>query len=278
MWMGIAYFAGTLILISIIWGLRLEAPENLLNPWHLLTILRGLIWVLGMAAYNLAIDKIGLTRFNQWKNIQGPVGSLLILLIVTDMLAGIKLFYLLLGTITMFASALIFQIKTVAELKNQSSKKNTCSGIAFALFSGVCFGITALLNSIVSSPAIVGEKFTFTQLLYHSASLIIFSVLVYLMIGNNKKQCLKDIFVLNQKIWLPFSAGTMFLIATLLTIYSYRMIPAAVAWSIVQLNVFWTVLVGVFVFKEVNFRQHWPRLTAGVILAAGALVFLLFAL
>ena len=40
MWMGIAYFVGTVILIAILWGLRIEEPEDLLNPWHLLTVLR----------------------------------------------------------------------------------------------------------------------------------------------------------------------------------------------------------------------------------------------
>jgi glucose uptake protein GlcU len=295
MWMGIAYFICTIILISIIWGFGIEEPENLLNRWHLLTVLRGFVWVGGMAAYNLAIDKIGITRFNQWKNVQGPVGSLLILFIVADMIAGIKVLYLFLGIAVMLASALMFQIKTDAELGKEnidglnvsdriSPKKNTKLGIAFALFSGVCFGVSALLNSIVSRPDIVGEKFTFAQLLYHSTSLIVFSAIIYMIIGNKTndpstaKQRFKEIFEVNKKIRLPFIAGAMFLVATLLTIYSYRMIPNAVAWSITQLNVFWTVLIGIFILKEVNFRQHWLRLSAGVLMAIGACVLLFFAI
>jgi glucose uptake protein GlcU len=73
-------------------------------------------------------------------------------------------------------------------------------------------------------------------------------------------------------------AGAMFLIATLLTIHSYRMIPGAVAWSITQLNVFWTVLVGVFIFKEVNYKQHWLRLITGSLMAVGACVLLFMAM
>ena len=293
MWMGIAYFIGTIILISVIWGFGFEKPENLLNPWHLLTVLRGFIWVLGMAAYNTAIDKIGLTRFNQWKNVQGPVGSLLILFIVADMAAGLKVFWLLLGMTVMFCSALFFQIKTDAELGKQNvndglivpegtnPKKNSKAGIAFALFSGVCFGVSALLNSIVSRPAIVGDRFTFAQLLYHSASLIIFSVLVYMITGkkpSTAKQRFNDICNVDKKNWMPFIAGAMFLAATLLTIYSYRMIPNAIAWSITQLNVFWTILAGVFIFKEVNYKQHRLRLTAGVLMAIGACVLLFLAI
>jgi glucose uptake protein GlcU len=284
MWMSVAYFIGTVILISILWGLRIEEPENLLNLWHLLTVLRGFIWLLGMAAYNLAIDKIGLTRFNQWKNIQGPVGSLLILFVLADVV-GIKILWLILAMIVMFASALMFQITTDVEQKNLiASTKNAKMGIALALFSGVCFGITALLNSIVTRPTIVGETFTYTQLLYHSVSLVIFSVIVYMVLGgkfngrSTVKQRFKDIFKVDRKTWLPIITGGMFLIATLLTIYSYRLIPNAVAWSIMQLNVFWTVFIGLFIFKEINYKQHWLRLSLGVVMAVGACVLLFYAI
>ena len=284
MWMGIAYFVGTIILIAILWGLRIEEPEDLLNPWHLLTILRGFIWLLGMAAYNLAIDKIGLTRFNQWKNVQGPVGSLLILLVLADVV-GIKILWLFLGMAVMFASALMFQITTDAEKENlTASKKNAKAGIALALFCGVCFGVTALLNSVVTRPAIVGDTFTYAQLLYHSASLVIFSVILYMIIGDKSsepstaKQRLNDIVKVDKKTWLPVIAGGMFLVATLLTIHSYRLIPNPVAWSIMQLNVFWTVLIGLFIFKEIDYQQHWLRLSLGILMAVGACVLLFFAI
>jgi len=284
MWMGIAYFVGTIILISILWGLRLEEPEDLLNPWHLLTVLRGFIWVLGMAAYNLAIDKIGLTRFNQWKNVQGPVGSLLILFVLADVV-GIRILWLVLGMTVMFASALLFQITTDAEKENlTASKKNATTGIALALFCGMCFGVTALLNSVVTRPAIVGDTFTYAQLLYHSASLVVFSVILYMILGDQSsesstaKQRFRDIVKVDKKTWLPVIAGGMFLVATLLTIHSYRLIPNPVAWSIMQLNVFWTVLIGLFIFKEIDYQQHWLRLSLGFLMAVGACVLLFLAI
>ena len=284
MWMGMAYFIGTVILISILWGLRIEEPENLLNSWHLLTVLRGFIWLLGMSAYNLAIDKIGLTRFNQWKNVQGPIGSLLILFILTDV-AEIKILWLVLGITVMFVSAWMFQITTDAEKENLIvSRKNAKVGITLALFSGVCFGVTALLNSVVTRPTIVGDMFTYTQLFYHSASLVIFSLIGYMILGDKFnehstiKQRFKDIFKVDKKTWLPVIAGGMFLIATLLTIHSYRLIPNAVAWSIMQLNVFWTVLIGLFIFEEINYKQHWLRLSSGVVMAIGACVLLFCAI
>ena len=288
MWMGIAYFVGTIILIFIIWGFGFESPENLLSPYHLLTVLRGFIWVIGMALYNIAIDKIGLTRFNQWKNIQGPVGSLLILLIIVPALglaiSGAQLLFLALGIIVMFASALLFQIKTDAtEDPNlqHNTKRNTALGITCALLCGICFGVTALLNSWVSQPALVGgDVFTFSQLLYHSTSLIVFSVIISMLFGSGTaKSRAKEIFRVNKKTWLPIIAGFMFMIATLLTIYSYRMIDNnAIPWSITQLNVLWTVLIGVFIYREVSFKQHWIRLTAGTLMAVMACVLLFLAM
>ena len=288
MWMGIAYFICAIVLVSIVWGFGFEQPENLLNPWHLLTVLRGFVWVLGMAAYNYAIDNLGLVRFNQWKNIQGPVGSLLILLIVVSSLgldiSGMKLLYLLLGMIVMFLSAMLFQVKTDAE-KGPNIKNGTKLGIVCALFSGICFGVTALLNNIVSRPTIVGELFTYAQLLYHSASLIVFSAIIYIIVGTKSnepstiRQRFEDIIKVDKKTWLPFTAGAMFLIATLLTIYSYRLIDnGAIPWSIMQFNVFWTVLIGIFVFKEASFKQYWLRFTAGTIMAVSACVLLFFAI
>ena len=284
MWMGIAYFVGTVILMAILWGLRVEEPEDLLNPWHLLTVLRGLIWLLGMAAYNLAIDKIGLTRFNQWKNVQGPVGSFLILFVLADVV-GIKILWLVLGMMVMFASALMFQITTNTEKENLTeSQKNAKEGITLALFSGICFGGTALLNSIVTRPGIVGDTFTYSQLFYHSASLVLFSVIVYAGLGgkfngsSTAKQRFKNIFKVDKKTWLPVMAGGMFLLATLLTIHSYRLIPNPVAWSIMQLNVFWTVFIGLFIFKEIDYKQHWLRLSSGVFMAIVACVLLFFAI
>ncbi|MCL1908443.1 MAG: GRP family sugar transporter [Holophagaceae bacterium] len=288
MWMGISYCAATIILVGILWGFGLEPAENLLSRWHLLTALRGIVWVFGMMAYNKAIDKIGLTRFNQWKNIQGPVGSLLILFIVTKDTSSAKTLWLLLGMTVMFFSAWLFQVETDAEKRISETlwkKENMRQGIAFALFSGICFGISALLNSIVSNVEIVGEKFTFAQLIYHSATLTIFPMALCLVVENKTSEPSKaverfrDIIKVDKKTWMPVIAGGMYMVATLLTIYSYRLIPNnAIPWSITQLNVFWTVIIGIFIFKEIGYKQNWRRLTGGILMAAGACIFLFFAI
>ena len=96
--------------------------------------------------------------------------------------------------------------------------------------------------------------------------------------GTTKSRA-KEIFRVNKKTWLPIIAGLMFMVATLLTIYSYRMIDNnAIPWSLTQLNVLWTVLIGVFIYREVRFKQHWLRLTAGTLMAITACVLLFLAM
>ena len=263
MWIGIAYLAGSVAVCSVVWGLRLQEQENLLSKWHLLTILRGVIWVCGVASFNIAIDKIGLTRFNQWKNFQGPIGTLLMLAFLNE-IAGSKVLWLLLGMTVMFISAMLFTIKT-----ENDSKRSNMSGILFAVFAAICFGVTAFINKIITD-----QGFIYSQLLYHSLSVVVSAALIFVIQTRKPKEILR----FSRENWLPVMSGTMFLTATILSIYSYTMIAGSVSWSITQLNAVWTILIGIFVFREVSFKKHWLRITTGFIFAIIAIVFLLKAL
>ena len=263
MWVGVAYFAGAVVICSIVWGLGWQKQEDLFSRWHLLTALRGIVWVCGIAAFNIAIDKIGLARFNQWKNFQGPVGTILMISFLDDVV-GTKLIWLLLGMTTMFISAVLFTIKF-----EPNTKKSNTSGILFALFSALCFGITAFINKIITT-----QSFIYSQLLYHSLSVIVAAAIFYVI--QTRKP--KEIFRFSRECRLPVMSGAMFLTATLLSIYSYTMIAGSVSWSITQLNAVWTILIGIFVFKEVSFIKHWRRIITGFVFAIAAIFFLLWAL
>ena len=280
MWMGVAYFVGTLLVIAVMWGFGFAEVEDMRSPWHWVTVARGLVWVFGMAAYNLAIDRIGLVRFNQWKNFQGPIGSLLLLFFLAEVV-GIKALWLVLGMVVMFISAVLFTIKDDSD----SKKKNTFQGVAFALFAAVCFGVSILLLKIVTD-----QGFVFAQLFYHSLSLIIFSAIAYLIMGDGTssqnagqrekrpiKERLHNLIKVDKKTWLPFMAGGMFLVATFLMILALGMIASPIVWSITQLNVVWTVLIGIIIFKEVDFKAYRVRITVGFLTAIVATVLLFFA-
>ena len=263
MWTGVAYLLGSVAVCSVVWGFGIQKQENLLSPWHLLTALRGLIWVCGIAAFNIAIDKIGLARFNQWKNFQGPIGTLFMLAFL-DEVTGAKAFWLLLGMTAMFISAVLFTIPS-----GDGNKQSNVSGILYALFAAACFGLTAFINKIVTN-----QGFIYSQLLYHSLSVVVAAAILFAIQTRRPK----EIFHLSRENWLPAISGAMFLVATLLSIFSYTMIAGGVAWSITQLNAVWTILIGIFVFKEVGFKEHWRRIVAGFVFAMIAIVFLLFAL
>jgi len=263
MWVGVAYLAGSMAVCSIVWGFGLREQENLFSRWHLLTALRGVVWVFGIASFNIAIDKIGLTRFNQWKNFQGPTGTLLMLAFL-DEVAGSKVVWLLLGMTAMFISAVLFTIKS-----DDNDKQSSISGIFFALFAAVCFGVTAFINKIVTN-----QGFIYSQLLYHSLSVVVSAAIIF-VIQTRKPG---EIFRVSRDNLLPVMSGAMYLTATILSMFSYTLIAGGVSWSITQLNAVWTILIGIFIFREVSFIKHWRRIMTGFIFAMSATVFLLFAL
>ena len=263
MWVGVAYLAGSIAVCSVVWGFGLQKPENLLSRWHLLTALRGIIWVCGIASFNIAIDKIGLARFNQWKNFQGPIGTLLMLAFL-DEIVGAKVLWLLLGMTAMFISAVLFTIES-----GNDTKKSHSSGILFALLAAACFGLTAFINKIVTN-----HGFIYSQLLYHSLSVVVSAAIIFTLQTRKPKEILR----FSGENWLPAMSGAMYLAATLLSIFSYTMIAGGVAWSITQLNAIWTILIGIFVFREVSFKKHWRRIVTGFVFAMLAIICLLFAL
>jgi glucose uptake protein GlcU len=263
MWVGVAYFAGSVAVCSAVWGFGIQEQENLLSTWHLLTALRGVIWVCGIVSFNIAIDKIGLTRFNQWKNFQGPIGTLLMLAFL-DEIVGTKVLWLLLGMTAMFISAVLFTINS-----DDGSKRSNTSGILFALFAAACFGVTAFINKIITN-----QGFIYSQLLYHSLSVVVSAAIIFVIQTRKPKEILR----LSRENWLPVMSGAMFLVATILSIFSYTMIAGGVSWSITQLNAVWTILIGIFVFKEVSFRKHRLRIITGFVFAIAAIVLLLRAL
>ena len=294
MWVGAAYFAGSVAVCSAVWGFGLREQENLLDTRHLLSALRGLVWVCGTASFNIAIDKIGLVRFNQWKNFQGPIGTLLMLAFL-DEVVGAKVVWLLLGMTAMFFSAVLFTInwervtwgrgRPACKFQKTRSVETrhalslplwfcnypppAITGILYALLAAACFGFTAFINKIVTN-----QGFIYSQLPYHSLSVVVAAAIIFIIQTGKPR----EIFRVSRECLLPAMSGAMFLAATILSIFSYTMIAGGVAWSITQLNAVWTILIGIFIFREVSFRKHRRRIISGFAFAMAAIAFLLFAL
>jgi len=289
MWVGIAYLAGSIAVCSVVWGFGLQEQENLLDTRHLLSALRGVAWVCGTACFNIAIDKIGLVRFNQWKNFQGPIGTLLMLTFL-DEVVGAKAVWLLAGMMAMFISAVLFTItwergRPACKLQKTRSvgtrhalslhlwfcnyPSPSQSGILYALLAAACFGFTAFINKIVTN-----QGFIYSQLLYHSLSVVVAAAALFIIQTGKPKEILR----ISRECLPPAMSGAMFLVATILSIFSYTMITGGVAWSITQLNAVWTMLIGIFIFREVSFRKHRRRIISGFAFAVAAIALLLRAL
>ena len=266
MWLGIAYLIGSLIFVIVaVYIFGFIEKENIFDfSVHWASIARALVWTMGMVTFNIAIDKIGLFKFNQWKNIQGPIGSILMLTLLVNDVVSDKVIWVILGMIVMLVSATLFTIK-----QDGDDKKTTKTGILLALFAGVCFGIGAYFNKWVSI-----QGYIYCQMLYHSFFIVLFAATFYMFQAKRPK----DIFKVEKRVFLPAITGLLFMTATILNIFSYRWISGSISFSITQLNVFWTMLIGIVLFKEISFKKHWLRISTGVVLAIEAIILLLFAL
>lgn len=84
LFMGLGFFIISSIMFIINKLIVNDPFETLTNPILLLSGLGGILWLIGSIFFLTAIDKIGLSRSNQWKNLQGPIGAILTLTILSE--------------------------------------------------------------------------------------------------------------------------------------------------------------------------------------------------
>jgi drug/metabolite transporter (DMT)-like permease len=65
--------------------------------------------------------------------------------------------------------------------------------------------------------------------------------------------------------------------ASLLSVFAYKLLPGSIVFTIVQLNAVRTVLAGVFIFKEISWKQHRKQLLLGMFFAILGVIALLYA-
>ena len=261
--LGLAFFVASGIFYVSVNNTSIGYNETLWDFWHLLSALQGILWFGGGVFLNIAIDKIGISKSNQWKNLQGPIGSSLMILFLGDV-SGTAVFFVIAGIILILVSAALFTIQ-----KEGENMRDIKSGILLAVLSAVLFGTNALLQKMLNN-----EGFIFSKNVYSSLFVLLSAVIYYLIIYRNPK----DLITLNYEKLFPISAGIMYSIAAIFSVLAYNMIAGSVAFSIIQLNTFWTILIGIFIFKEIDFKKNWIRIAIGFIFAIGAVILLIFAL
>lgn len=256
----LGFFIMSILFFSII--KLLGNTENLLDPklWGG-GALCALTLVFGSLFLWKAIDQIGLSKSTQWKNLQGPLGSLLIFFIFGEALQ-VNIWFLLASIIAILISAILFSIKDSTE------KKFNLKGVLYAVFAALFFGGTALMQKYLSV-----EGFIYSQQVSFSFFALLFSM-IFVLIKEKNLSCLKDTFKKDNLMGLL--TGTIYFFGSLFVALSYMYISGAVAFTIVQLNAFWAILIGIIFFKEIDFKKHWKRIILGFLFVALGIALLSF--
>lgn len=258
--MSVGFLVGATILYLAKPLLGFNETISLILLW---SVIAGVVWATGFVLFVKSIDIIGLAGSNQWKNLQGPVGVILSLVILNEWTKTNPIITVLAG-IAVFLSALFF---TISNSKEQAI--NNLKGVYLATTSGLAFGIVTVINKYVTTNVGV-----YSQQVVWSLSILI-SLVFYILSHKELSKNIKTIDIKN--ICMGLVAGFLYLGASFFMLQSYKYIPASVGFTIIQLNSIWTISIGIFVFKEIDIKKHYKKIFLGFIFSLIGIALLVFA-
>lgn len=244
-YMSVGFSLSSIVLYLFQPIIKFHEKPSLFLLW---SVLAGLIWAGSFVCFVISIDKIGLSRSNQWKNLQGPVGVILALLILREFATTNPIFALL-AALAIFLSALFFTYTTSKDKKNINK-----NGIYLASLSAVGFGTVAIIQKFVTQ--YVGIYF---QQVVWSLSILV-SLFVYIVIKGKVQTMFASA---RREKYLGLGAGIVYLGASIFQLFSYKFIPASIAFTVIQLNTFWTITIGILVFQEIDVKKNGKQIFFG---------------
>jgi len=248
--MGLGFFVSSVVLYCFKPLLGFHETLSAALWW---SVLAGGIWAAGFVAFVKSIDAIGLARSNQWKNLQGPIAVILSLIILGEYATTNPVFALLAG-VAVFTSAVCF---TVSNSKEE--RKANLGGIYLAALSGLAFGIVTIINKhVTTSVGVYSQQVVWSFFIF-------FSLFLYVACQKRLRTGIKAIG--RKDTALGLGAGIVYLGASFFMLEAYRSIPAAIGFTVIQLNAIWTIAIGIMVFKELDFKRHYKRILLGFLLA-----------
>ena len=262
MFQGMGFFGASAIVYLIHCIIRSGDAEPLNDPYLLLSALSGVFWFMGCAFFFMAIDEMGLSRSNQWKNLQGPFGAIFNLLFLAEY-KQTNVLFILLSCGAILVSAIFLTIK------GNEQKAFSRRGIIYALLAAVLFGLNSMLLKNGTN-----HGFIYSQQIVLSGAVFI-SSMVFLLIKEKSISCIRELS--SKDNLLGILGGVLFYAASFFSLHSYNLLPGSITFTIIQLNAVWTVLVGVFIFREIEFRKNWLRIALGMFFAVIGVILLLFA-
>ena len=93
---------------------------------------------------------------------------------------------------------------------------------------------------------------------------IILGSIIYLLF-NSKKMVLKKENA--KKYSLALLSGFFYYFASFLMLLSYKYIEGSITISIIQLNALWAGIIGVFIFKEIDYKKYYKNLILSLLFA-----------
>lgn len=253
LFVGIGYFLCASITFVI-----MKTCFNIDEPWFdvrlLWATLGGVCWSIGLVLFMLAIDRIGVTRAGQYKNLQTPFGSLLILFVLSEY-KSFNLILIFLAIISTLLGAICYSI-------NEDKSRGNFKGVIMAVISAIFYSFNSLLRKMSA-----GFGFVYSQQAYTSLAIVVCLSLFTLCYKRKE-----NAFGADDAIGL--GAGISYYIASITLTLAYTYIAGTVAFTISQFCSVWITLCGIFMFHEISFKRHWLRISVGIALSILGIVLL----
>lgn len=255
--MAFSFTIGSILLYVL--QITIGNNEGLYDPDLWYAVLAGILWATALVLLVKSIDIIGIARSNQWKNLQGPVGVILALIILGEA-TSVNPWFAVLSGFAIFGSAVIFNISS-----DKHNKEANRRAIILAALSGVLFGTVSLINKHVTDSAGV-----YSQQVIWSISILL-SLVTYQLVTN---QWSGNLLKHGRDTFFGLSSGVLYLGASAFMLLSFERMEASIAFTIIQMNFIIVVLLGIFVFKEFSFKGNQIRILFGLIFATVGVILL----
>lgn len=261
--LGLAFSVVSIIIFLCVNWTSIGYKENMFSIWHLLSALTGIVWFFGAMFLNISIDKIGISKSSQWKSFQGPIGSLFMLVFLAEY-QSTNVLLTVIGAGLIFLSAIALTVKS-----DSKEQKDTKMGVLFALLAALMFGTQSTLVKLLTNQGLI-----YSKTIYFALFVTLSALVTYLI----KYRKVEKISLISKDNIPALSAGGIYGLAALFQVLAYMYLAGSISYSIIQLCAVWTILIGVFFFKEISFKEHWVRILLGVLLAIASIVVLVFAI
>ncbi len=224
----------------------------------------GAVWAVGTYCFAAGISNIGLTLATPIKNTTAVLGTLVGLFALNEWKTTDPV-YCITGSILVALAATLISFTR----DEQTHHKTISKGILLSLSAACCYA-SYLVPMRKTAFAMGYLDYT----CWMTAGMIILTWLVTIFTRNEmielKKYSRKD-FILALSGGVAWSVGFITLCA------SFELIDLSVAWSLSNLNTVPAVLVGILIFKEVDWQKRKRLIIPGLIAAAVGTVFLALA-